>query len=163
MKRITPAGYAFLIWNLIFLTQGLLCLLISFKRYNDYLIKISIFLITNYLLNAFWGTIFIYELFGFSVIVIFGILLTLIANYLILNIGVSVLEVYRTFKGGLKLIDFKSDLVVHMKSKIQTYIVYFFIHFPISIYLGWVTVATILNVSIYFSVPPISWFVFITN
>lgn len=119
----TPAGFTFSIWALIYL------LLIAFAVFQTYLAfgpaqpdRISIldirwwFLISS-LANCLWIIAWHLQLLILSMLLMLIILGSLIAIYLSLKIG---------------------RLVVH--TRVRT-----LIHIPFSIYLGWITAATIAN------------------
>lgn len=116
-----PAGYVFSIWGLIYLA------LIAFAIYsvtkkglaNEKIESIAWWFVAANLLNAAWILFWHYELFAITLIVMLGLLVSLIAIYLKLGVG-------RT----------KGDLVE--KLTVAT---------PFSIYLGWITVATVANVA----------------
>lgn len=122
----TPASYAFAIWGLIFL---------ALIAYGSYQVKLAFFSQkpssfieeTGYwfalanLLNCIWVFVFAYEYTGLSVLVMLGILYTLLR--VILNTNMAKQSVSRS-----------------------TYILGWL---PIGIYAGWITVATVANVSAY--------------
>lgn len=113
---ITPAGYVFSIWGVIY---GLLAIwlyllwkkikTIDTKTYS----KLTYLFVLSCLLNISWLFSFHYEKFILSTFVIIALLIVLIAIYLLYPVGDS------RFSGRL----------------------------PFSIYLGWVSVATIVNIS----------------
>ncbi|WP_414529135.1 tryptophan-rich sensory protein [Nodularia chucula] len=118
---IIPANYAFAIWGLIYLglfALGIYQFLPNQKDDVD-LRKTGYLLVLASVAQIVWVYLFLYRLFGFSVIAILLILLSLIAVYLRLEIG--------------------KKRVSQMKR--------WCVHFPISIYLGWISVATIVNVA----------------
>ncbi|MHC5037398.1 MAG: tryptophan-rich sensory protein [Planctomycetota bacterium] len=117
-----PAGYAFSIWGLIYLgliAYGLFQSLPS-QRENPRLRRAGYALAFTGIVNAAWLSCWHHERFVFSVAVMFLLLLTLIFIYLRLEVG-------RVRVGRIEQVC---------------------IHAPVSIYLGWITVATIANVSI---------------
>ncbi|MDC6387601.1 tryptophan-rich sensory protein [Maribacter sp. PR1] len=124
----TPASYAFAIWGLIFL--GLLAFSIFQVRRAFYSDKESPFIeqtgfwfaLAN-ILNGCWVFAFLYDSVGFSVLIMFGILLSLIK--VILNTNME-----------------------RWDAPIATIA---FIWWPICLYSGWITVATVANVSAYLS------------
>lgn len=121
---ITPAGYAFSIWGLIYL------LLIAFLVFQWFeylrgeeggsLLKSGIWFSMANLLNGLWIVVWTNELLGFSVLVIFLLLFSLIQLVLRLD-----LEIWDAPKK-----------------------VIFFIWWPICIYLGWVVLASVVNASV---------------
>ena len=115
-----PAGYAFSIWGLIYL--GLLLFgmyqLLPQKRKSAVIDKIGLFFILSCFANMNWILDWHYELFTFSVIVMVILLFSLIKIYL--NLGIGVAE-------------------VSLREK-------WLVHQPFSLYLGWISVATIVNI-----------------
>jgi hypothetical protein len=117
--QITPANYAFAIWGLIYLG------LISFgiyqfqpsQRQNPGLQRSGYLLVFACLAQCAWIYLFLGRLFSLSVIAMLGILLPLILIYQ--RLGIGKLHVSRQER--------------------------WCIHIPISIYLGWITVATVVN------------------
>ncbi|MFC1922957.1 tryptophan-rich sensory protein [Chloroflexota bacterium] len=114
-----PAGYVFSIWGLIYL--GLIAYAIyqvlPAQRENPRLRSIGYLFILSCLANIAWLFLWHYEVFEFTLIAMGVLLLSLIAIYLRLDIGRG--EVSNAEKWA--------------------------VHVPISIYLGWITVATIAN------------------
>ncbi|MEA5520149.1 tryptophan-rich sensory protein [Limnoraphis robusta] len=120
--KIIPANYAFAIWGLIYLglfSLGIYQLLPS-QRDNYRLKNMGYFLVMACVAQTFWVWVFLSRLFLASLIAMIGILLALIAAYLELNIG--------------------KERVPERER--------WFVNAPISIYLAWITVATIVNVAI---------------
>mgnify|MGYP003630963823 FL=1 len=122
----TPASYAFAIWGLIFL--GLLA-------YSLYQIKVVVFdkkdlayieqtgywfALAN-VLNGLWVITFAYEYMGLTVIIMAGILLSLIK--IIINTN-------------MERWDAPKEIIA-------------FSWWPICLYSGWITVATIANIALY--------------
>ena len=114
-----PAGYVFSIWGLIYL--GLLAYAIyqvlPDQRDNPRLRSIGYIFILSCAANIAWLFLWHYEVFEFTLIAMLVLLVTLIAIYLRLDISRS--EVSTAEKWA--------------------------VHIPFSIYLGWITVATIAN------------------
>jgi tryptophan-rich sensory protein len=118
----TPANYAFAIWGVIYL------LLIMFsvyqalpsQRQNPNARKVGWLFVLSCVLNCTWIVLFQYEQILPSVIVIIIFLLTLIAVYLRLEIGGAGVSTWDRW----------------------------LIHLPFSVYLGWLSVATIANISV---------------
>lgn len=117
-----PAGYAFSIWGLIYL--GLLAYavyqLLAPQRDDPYLRSIDSLFLISCAANSVWLFLWHYELFVLTLLAMIILLLSLIAIYLRLDISRA--PVSGTFK--------------------------WLVHRPFSIYLGWVTVATIVNVTV---------------
>lgn len=118
--QITPANYAFAIWGLIYL--GLIAYgiyqLRPTERGNPTLRRVDSLLIIACIAQIAWVYLFTVSLFWLSVVAMLAILLPLIGAYLQLGIGKRV-------------------------SREQKWLV----HVPFSIYLGWISVATIVNVA----------------
>lgn len=118
---VTPANYAFAIWGLIYL--GLISLgvyqVLPRQRQNINLRRIGYLLVLASLAQIFWVFFFQYQLFTLSLFAMLGILLPLIVIYLRLEIGL------RRFSQRERWL----------------------IQIPISIYLAWISVATIVNVA----------------
>jgi hypothetical protein len=120
--QIIPANYAFAIWGLIYL--GLIAFglyqLQPAQRHNPSLQRSGYLLVFASLAQCAWIYLFLARQFPLSVIAMVAILLPLIGMYQRLGIGQQ--RVSRQ-EGWL-------------------------IHIPISVYLGWITVATVVNVAI---------------
>ncbi len=114
-----PAGYVFSIWGLIYL--GLLAYAIfqalPSQKENPRLRSIGLPFILSCLTNITWLFLWHYEVFLFTLAAMLAILLSLIVIYLRLDIGRA-----QVSRGEL-----------------------WSVHIPFSIYLGWITVATIAN------------------
>ena len=120
-----PAGITFAIWGVIYI------LILLFAGYqlaqlfgkiderNEYLDKISFWFILGCIGNIVWVFLWHYEQIILSMIPILVLFISLLISYVRLDIG-------------------NSDA-----SKRERY----FIHLPISVYFGWLTVATIANVT----------------
>lgn len=116
-----PAGYVFSIWGLIY--AGLIAYaiyqLLPAQKENSDLRSIGVPFIISSLANITWILLWHYEQFALSVVVMLILLVSLIVIYLRLGIG------RREVSTGMR----------------------WFVHLPFSIYLGWITVATIANVT----------------
>jgi hypothetical protein len=119
---VTPANYAFAIWGIIYL--GLVSFgvyqVLPAQRQNPTVRRMGYLLILACLAQICWVVLFQNRLFTLSLVAMLGILLPLIRIYLRLEIGKQ--EVSRTHK--------------------------WLIHIPLSIYLAWISVATIVNVAL---------------
>jgi hypothetical protein len=123
----TPAGLTFSIWGLIYLALTGFCfyhLYISFKKSsanhtNLITNKIGPLFIINNLATAFWLVAFLNEYLLFSVLLMLIQLISLILIHVRLN---------------------SSSSAPSIKSKLLT-------HIPLSIYFGWISIATIANIS----------------
>ena len=119
--RVTPANYAFGIWGIIY--SGLVALGIyqfqSTERYNPRLQRCGYLLTIACVCQCAWIYLFLAHQFGLSVVAMLGILLSLIAMYDRLGIGRERVSVLEQW----------------------------FVRIPISIYLSWIAVATIVNIA----------------
>ena len=119
---LTPASYAFAIWGLIYL--GLFALgiyqLLPAQRQNPTLRRIGYLLVWACIAQAIWVVVFLSRWFLFSLVAMVAILVPLIGIYL--RLGPDRQHSSRQEK--------------------------WFLHRPISVYLGWITVATVLNVAL---------------
>jgi benzodiazapine receptor len=118
----TPAGYVFSIWGLIYIG------LIAFSVYqalpaqqeNPVLRRIGYWYVASSVANAAWLLLWHYDLLVLSMVAMLGILVSLVVIYVRLGIGrVQAAPALR-----------------------------WCVHIPFSIYLAWVTVATVANVSV---------------
>ncbi|MFX1275459.1 MAG: hypothetical protein ACFFBP_03170 [Promethearchaeota archaeon] len=134
-----PANITFSIWSIIYLLLGIFAIYQGrdiFKKEKEdleFLEKISYFFILSSIGNIAWIFAWHYLQIGLSIIFMIIILLSLIIIYLRLDIG-------------------KSDAPRGEK---------LFIHVPISVYLGWITIATIANITallVSFGVEPFGLF-----
>jgi benzodiazapine receptor len=117
----TPAGYVFSIWGVIYLAliAFVVYQVLPAQRDNPTLRRIGLLFTLSCILNAAWLVLWHYLAFAWCLVVMVGLLLTLVAIYLKLNIG-------------------KSHVGAAQK---------WLVDIPFSIYLGWITVATIANVT----------------
>lgn len=114
-----PAGYAFSIWGLIYLLLGIYVIYQLKENKNELLAKINKLFILNAILNSLWIFAWHYDLIWLSVIFMLGLLWTLI----------RIAETLRT----------------NTFNRRQTWLV----RVPFSVYFGWITVATIANITIF--------------
>ena len=118
---IVPAGYVFSIWGLIYL--GLIAFsvyqLIPSRRNDPELQRIRVPFLVSCAANITWLTLWHYEQFVLTVVAMTALLLSLIAVYLGLG---------------------------NRESKVPAGKIWL-VRVPFSIYLGWITVAAIANVS----------------
>jgi translocator protein len=119
---ITPAGYVFSIWGVIYILLGAFVVYQALprERSSEYQGKIGWLFVLSSLINIAWIFVWQFESLILSVILIFALLLTLIAIYLRLNIGRSKVKT-------------SERLAVHL---------------PFSVYLGWITIASIADVAV---------------
>ena len=119
---ITPAGYVFSIWGIIYILLGAFVVYQALprERGSDYHRKIGWLFVLSSLINIAWIFVWQFESLILSVVLIFALLLSLIAIYLRLNIGRSKVKT-------------SERLAVHL---------------PFSVYLGWITIASIADVAV---------------
>ncbi|UCC58414.1 MAG: tryptophan-rich sensory protein [Candidatus Bathyarchaeum sp.] len=126
---ITPAGFTFAIWGIIY---TLLLIFIVYQvmpknRDQPFLKQIGILFALSGIWNISWLFLWHYELITYSLILMLALLATLISIYRRLNIG---------------------KVKVSLKERLA-------VHLPFSVYLGWISIATIANVSVALTV--IGW------
>jgi benzodiazapine receptor len=136
---ITPAGYVFSIWGIIYILLGVFVIFqaLPSQKEKEYTKKIGWLFVLSSVLNIVWLFLWQYEILGVSVVLMFLLLATLIATYLRLNIGKS---------------------TVSLREKLA-------VHVPFSVYLGWITIASIANVAVFlvsenwdgFGINPETW------
>jgi hypothetical protein len=116
-----PAGYVFSIWGLIYLALGAFTVYqaLPAQRTNPRLKRIGYLFAASSLANIAWLFLWHYEQFLWTLPAMFALLIILIAIYLRLRIGHEAV------------------------SRAQRW----FVDAPFSIYLGWISVATIANVT----------------
>lgn len=119
---ITPAGYVFSIWGVIYILLGMFVVFqaLPSQKEKDYQEGIGWLFVFSSLLNIAWLFLWQFEYLGLSVVLMFLLLATLIAIYLRLKIGKS---------------------TVPLREKLA-------VHVPFSVYLGWITIASIANVTV---------------
>jgi benzodiazapine receptor len=119
---ITPAGYVFSIWGIIYVLLGIFVVYQALPRNRgkDFQKKIGWLFTLSSIANIVWIFLWQLEYLVFSVVLIFFLLATLILIYLRLDIGRSKVAI------GEKLA----------------------VHLPFSVYLGWITIASIANVAV---------------
>jgi len=135
----TPAGYVFAIWGVIYLALtvfGIYQILPS-QRGNQRIDRIGPWFIIANLANAGWIFAWHYQLFPLSLALMLVLLVALLTIYLRLGIGAQ-------------RVSTSEKLLVNL---------------PFSIYLGWISVATVANVSVVlyglnwngFGIDPVVW------
>jgi len=118
---ITPAGYVFSIWGVIYALLLVFTVFqaLSSNRDKPFLRQIGYFFLLSSLANAVWLFMWHYGYIALSVVPMFVLLASLIFIYIRLQIGRS---------------------AVTMRERLS-------VHVPFSVYLGWITVASIANVA----------------
>ena len=120
---VTPAGYVFSIWGLIYLLLAVFIVYqaLPAQRHNPRLVRLGYLFVLSCALNVVWLFTWHYLLIPLSLPVMLGLLGTLILMYQRLEIGQSRVSRGETFA----------------------------VRLAFSVYLGWITVATIANVSVF--------------
>ena len=118
---ITPAGYVFSIWGIIYILLGVFVVFqaLPSQQGRDFQKQIGWLFALSSLANIAWLFLWQFEYLSLSVVLMFLLLSSLILIYLRLGIGKS--------KVGMR-----EKLVFHL---------------PFSVYLGWITIASIANVA----------------
>lgn len=118
----TPAGYVFAIWGLIYLLLSAFAVYqaLPAQRDNPRLGRIGGWFIAASLFNSAWIFLWHYELFPLTMVAMLGLLVSLLVIYLRLEIGRSPAS-----RAERLLVDL-----------------------PFSVYLGWISVATIANAAV---------------
>lgn len=127
-----PAGYVFAIWGLIYIGWIAFTVyqFLPAQKENPRLQKLGYLFALSGMLNAAWLFCWHYNQFGLSVLVMLALLGTLIASYLTLKIGRTPVSAAERWCVDL----------------------------PFSVYLGWITVATVANITDYlFSISWSGW------
>lgn len=135
----TPAGYVFSIWGLIYLLLFAFVVYQALPRYGDspYIDNIKYLFALSCVFNSIWIFAWHYLWIGLSVLIMLALLVTLCLIYIRLDKGE---EKPNAAEGIL-------------------------VKLPFSIYLGWISVATIANIAIYlyhigwggWGISPVSW------
>ena len=120
---VTPAGYVFSIWGVIYLLLGAFVVYqaLPAHRDNPRLVRVGYLFVLSCALNVLWLFTWHYLLIPLSLPVMLGLLGTLILIYERLGIGQSRVTGGETFA----------------------------VRLAFSVYLGWITVATVTNVSVW--------------
>jgi hypothetical protein len=118
---ITPAGYVFSIWGIIYILLGIFVVFqaLPSQQGKEYQKRIGWLFALSSVANIVWLFLWQFEYLSLSVVLMFLLLATLILIYLRLGIG-------------------KSETGTHEKLAV---------HLPFSVYLGWITIASIANVA----------------
>ena len=118
---VTPAGYVFSIWGVIYTLLLIFAVFqaLPSQREKPFLQQINFLFILSGVFNVLWLFLWHYDQIVLSVALMFALLATLIAVYLRLGIG-------------------KTSATLKERA---------FVHLPFSVYLGWITVASIANVA----------------
>jgi hypothetical protein len=142
-----PAGITFSIWSIIYILWIVFAVYQArdlFKKVEiemTFMQQITVLFIMSSVANSAWIFLWHYEYVGLSLLMIIILLFSLLAIYLRLNIG-------------------RSNVTITEK---------ICVHVPISVYLGWITIATIANVTAFlvsvtwdgFGIDPLLWTIII--
>jgi benzodiazapine receptor len=117
---ITPAGYTFAIWGIIYTLLGLFVIYQALPSNKGKTTeKVGWFFILSCIANIFWLFLWQFEFLTISVVLMFLLFASLLRVYL--NLGIS-----------------KSS--ISWRERIA-------VHAPFSVYFGWITIASIANVA----------------
>ena len=118
---VTPAGYVFAIWGVIYTLLLLFSVFqaLPSQREKPFIEQINVLFVLSGVFNVVWLFLWHYDQIVLSVALMFALLATLIAIYMRLGIGKT---------------------SVTLKERV-------FVHLPFSVYMGWITVASIANVA----------------
>lgn len=118
----TPAGYVFSIWGLIYLLLGLFSVyqVLPGQRDADFVKRVGWWFVASSVFNITWLFMWHYNQFVLSEVAMLGLLVSLLAIYLRLGIGRRAVEIREKW----------------------------LVNLPFSIYLGWISVATIANTAV---------------
>jgi len=142
-----PAGITFSIWGIIYILWVVFAMYQARDLFRKeeikmpFLQQISFLFVISSIANSAWIFLWHYEYVGLSLLMMIILLVSLLAIYIRLNIG-------------------KSNVTMTEKLCVQV---------PFSVYLGWITVATIANVTAFlvsvkwdgFGIAPLTWTILI--
>lgn len=143
-SMFTPAGYAFSIWGVIYL--GLIAFVVyqalPAQREAVFVRRIGFWFLLSCLFNAVWIFLWHYEQFAWTQVAMLGLLASLLMVYERLGIG---------------------------RTRVEP-TVRWLVHLPFSLYLAWISVATIANTAVLLTVTgwngwglsPVVWSVAVT-
>lgn len=114
-----PAGYAFSIWGLIYTLLAIYVIYQFWNKKDDLLERVNKIFIINALLNACWIFAWHYDIIWLSVIIMAGLLFTLI-----------------------RIADIFRENILSQKDR-------WLVRLPFNVYFGWITVATIANITVF--------------
>jgi len=117
----TPVGFTFSIWGVIYLALLVFVIwqALPAQRSNQKIAGVSRYFQVNCVMNALWLVVWHYDLLAVSLLVMLVILYTLV-------------QIYRTLIAEIDAAPFVEHLTLYL---------------PFSLYTGWITLATIANVS----------------
>jgi hypothetical protein len=112
-----PAGYVFSIWGVIYL--GLIAFTFYQARHEETRERVGWYFVLSCAANVIWLVLFLYNLIWWSTVAMLVLLFSLLMIYTHLGIGLNRVSAAEKW----------------------------FVHVPFSIYLGWISVATVANFS----------------
>ena len=141
----TPAGFTFAIWGIIYILLGIYIVFQLARAFNSdrtddsFIDQIGSWFFVSSVLNVAWLAVWQLEILWLSVLLMLGLLGSLLLIYIRLGVGQ---------RGGTA------------SARVRT-----LVHIPFSVYLGWISVATIANISSFLvardwdalNVSPIFW------
>jgi benzodiazapine receptor len=117
---ITPAGYTFAIWGIIYVLLGVFVVFQALPSNKGKIAgKIGWFFVLSSILNIAWLFLWQFEVLSLSVVLMFLLFASLLMIYLKLGVG---------------------KFPVSLREKLA-------VHAPLSVYFGWITIASIANVA----------------
>ncbi|XRH76111.1 MAG: hypothetical protein ACO0C9_03380 [Candidatus Methanosuratincola verstraetei] len=118
---VTPAGITFSIWGIIYLMLGIFVIAPFFMRQTsvDFVGKIGPLFALSCLFNIAWLLLWHYDYIAYSVFAMLALFLTLLAIYIVVGVG-------------------------RLKPQFRERFVF---QVPFSLYLGWITVAFVVNIA----------------
>jgi benzodiazapine receptor len=119
---VTPAGFTFAVWGVIYMLLLVFTVYQFLPRNRDkpFLSQVGLLFGLSSVCNICWLFLWHYDQITYSLVLMFALLASLILIYQRLDIGKS---------------------AVSLKEKLC-------VHLPFSVYLGWISIATIANVSV---------------
>ena len=119
---VTPAGFTFAVWGVIYTLLFLFLVYQTLPKNRDkpFLGQIGFLFALSSICNIVWLFLWHYKLFTYSLVLMFALLASLILIYWRLDIG---------------------RVAISLKEMV-------FVQLPFSVYLGWISIATIANVSV---------------
>lgn len=117
-----PAGYAFSIWGLIYALLGIYIIYQLWRNKDKVVVQVNQLFLANALLNTAWIFTWHYDIIWASLLIMIGLLVTLI----------RIADVFRA--NHLSKNNSQERWLVRL---------------PFSVYFGWITVATIANVTVF--------------
>jgi hypothetical protein len=125
----TPNSWAFTIWGPIFIAVAAMIIYMCASQHSSeresYLSRLWLPLTVNLVVVGLWGVAFAFVI-DLSIVLMLVVLATLLVCY------------------------YRINVLPHPAEPASAYTHFFFVEFPISIYLGWICVATLANFSIFF-------------